>query len=578
MPTEIDRQTSADSAAPQPTFSYDAESVVFDALISEHTEESDRVQARRDARRHEVDVQKMRLNNELLPDETIIPDRTIDQTVRAERPALIRYLEGSTTVLSFLNRRVMAANYEALNNWTTSLFRAPGWKMAHLKMIDSRAVHGGAAFERIYSASAPGRAVLEYIRREDLIMPRNTRDIQSCARLARRYELTKEGFRSLAREVGFDSALVSKILMDNATKTELLRVYKWFIRDDSSKLYVAWAADKSLGLSSYLKDPVPHMSGILNLTTDPLGARTIAAAPSTKIPIYYFPYDVQEDETLLEVPGRAKLDLPTQEAITALFSSFVNGSQRASGFYPYLEPSPTGDPVQTPPILKQGHVVQGKIGVFQPTWPSTQMLSGVQALRVAKAQETGRTDFASMSRQDTAKTATELNFASKEAELLSSTSVSVLSECYLQLYLDWWEVIKSHINAGQITPPDSFAQLGIDINDPDLFAVMSADAQVIKRSQIEERMLKYYSLTIGTPMQEPMFQDIISMIFPENIARWRQEAAKNDIKTQTLQQMAATLQQLPPELVAALPPQLQQAFAQILTNIDALFNTKPAAK
>lgn len=574
MNTEIDRQSMADSQDAAPTFSYEAESVIFDSLIADHEEEMRRVEARRDARRHDVDVRQMRAKSELLPDETVIPDHTIDQTIRSERPAMIRFLEGSTTVLTFMNRRVMAANYEPLDNWTTMLFRPPGWKLVQHKLIDGRALHGGGALERVYSKAAPGRAVSEYIRREDLILPRNTRDIQSCARVARRYELTKEGFRSLARANGFDPAAVLRILADNSTKTELLRIYKWFIRDEQSRLNVAWAADKCLGLSTYLKPPMPHMSGVLTVQRDLQNNPIVSAAQSTKIPIYYFPYDIQEDETLLEVPGRAKLDLPTQEAITALFSSFVNGSSRAAGFYAYRKPSPTGDPQTTVPILKHGHVVEGEIGTFQPTWPSTQMLSGVQALRVAKAQETGRTDFASMSRQDTAKTATELNFASKEAELLSSTSVSVLSECYLQYYLDWWEVIKSHINAGQITPPESFAQLGIDINDPDLFAVMSADAQVIKRSQIEERMLKYYSLTIGTPMQEPMFQDIMAMIFPDRIARWRQESAKNDVKTQTLQMTMQALQNMPAELVASLPPQLQQAFMQIITNINELFNSK----
>ena len=573
MNSEFDRQTAADSADAKPIFAFDEESKTFDALIADHVAETNRVAARRDARRHEVDIDALRKSGQILADETIIPDHTIDQTVRGERPALIRYIEGTTTVLSFMNRRVMAMNYEALDNWTTSLFRPPGWKEVQFKMIDARALHGGAALERVYSAAAPGKAVAEYIRREDLIIPPNTRNIQSCARFARRYELTKEGFRSLARKTGFDPAKVAQILRDNETRTELLSIYKWFIRDDQSRIFVAWAADKCLGLTSYLKDPQPHLSGVIEAgQPDPLtNTPTFTPAQSTTFPVYYFPYDIQEDETLLEVPGRAKLDLPTQEAITALISAFVNGSVRAAGLYSVRKPSPTGDPPKAEATLKHGHITEGDIAPFQMAWPSTQLLSGVQALRVAKAQETGRTDFASMSRQDTAKTATELNFASKEAELLSSTSVALLSESYLTFYLDWWEVIKSHINAGQLTPPDSFAQLGIDINDPDLFAVMAADAQVIKRAQTEEKLLKYYSLVIGTPMQEPMFQDILSMIFPDRIARWRQEGAKNDVKTQTLQQTAAAISQIPAELCVQLPPELQQTLGQIINNVSKLF-------
>jgi hypothetical protein len=573
MNSDIDRQTAADSADAKPIFAFDEESKTFDALIADHVAETNRVAARRDARRHEIDIDSLRESGKILADETIIPDHTIDQTVRGERPALIRYIEGTTTVLSFMNRRVLAMNYEALDNWTTSLFRPPGWKEVQFKMIDARALHGGAALERVYSAAAPGKAVAEYIRREDLIIPPNTRNIQSCARFARRYELTKEGFRSLARKTGFDPAKVAQILRDNETRTELLSIYKWFIRDDQSRIFVAWAADKCLGLTSYLKDPQPHLSGVIEAgQPDPItGTPTFTPAQSTTFPVYYFPYDIQEDETLLEVPGRAKLDLPTQEAITALISAFVNGSVRAAGLYAVRKPSPTGDPPKAEATLNHGHITEGDIAPFQMAWPSTQLLSGVQALRVAKAQETGRTDFASMSRQDTAKTATELNFASKEAELLSSTSVALLSESYLTFYLDWWEVIKSHINAGQLTPPDSFAQLGIDINDPDLFAVMAADAQVIKRAQTEEKLLKYYSLVIGTPMQEPMFQDILSMIFPDRIARWRQEGAKNDVKTQTLQQTAAAISQIPADLYVQLPPELQQTLGQIINNVSKLF-------
>lgn len=574
--------TQQDSLRPQIPFAYDEESKVLTQLTQDHAHEVERVRLRREVRRHRVNVQELRDSNKIRQDETVIPDRTIDRNIRAERPPTVRYVETSTTVLSFFDLAHRDANFEALDNWTTALFRQPGWKKDIIKMVDSRALHGAGYLELIYDKSKPGRAVYEYVRREDLIIPKGTRDIQTAARVGRVYELTKQGLLKLSQTVKFDRSLLQPILEHYAQKTEAIKVVKWFMRDDNNNLYVAWRTYDGDILQSWLKDPAPFVSGILEIAPAPptlLGQPAVPQIinkPSTKLRIYTFLYDLQEDEEILDIPGRAALDEPTQEALTSSVSATVNATVRASGFYVHEKPDGTGNYSSKEGVeIAHNKLVRGNLDLFQPAFPNAIALSVAQMLRVTKAQETGNVDFAAMERQDTAKTATELRFAQQEAETLSSTSISILSDSFLEMYLDWWEIIKSHVNVGDIQVPPSFQELNIDINSPTLTATMAADARVVKQAQEVEKLLRHYPMTVGTPYQEVVFMEIMRTLFPDKVARWVTEAQKNDAKVQLLQKTLQMFESLPPQLAANLPPQLQSAIAEIGTGISQLFNAKP---
>ena len=116
-------------------------------------------------------------------------------------------------------------------------------------------------FEVIFDESTPAKFSFEYVRRDHLIIPRDTKDIQACFRLARIYEVTKHQLSLLASAFGFDPSAVAKIKEHYRTKTEFIKIYKYFLRDDNNYVYNAWFADPDIGVDTYLREPMPHFLG-----------------------------------------------------------------------------------------------------------------------------------------------------------------------------------------------------------------------------------------------------------------------------------------------------------------------------
>lgn len=576
LPTTANIQQ--DVRAPETPFKFDDENCTFKALITAHQAEIDKCTLRREYRKHRVNVKEKRERKELLADETIIPDRTIDQNIRSEKVPYIRYIEQTATVLAFHDPAAPTLNFEGLSDWTTMLFRHGHWKLPWFKLIDTILTHGGGSVELIFNDKAPGKAVVEFIRRENLILPQRARSIDSCLRIGREYELTKHQFSTLARELSFNDKVTAKINDIYKNRDEFIKIYKLYGRDKSGIVYNFWLAPENIGADDYLRAPTVHFSGELSSAEpDPLTGlpQPPNPIPATKYPIYFFPYHVEEDETLLEIQGRAALDLHCQEARTSLLSATVNGATRASRFYPTRKLSAPGDTPSNDSlfVLKHGHVFEGEFDIFQPNWPNTIALSIDQALATRKAQEIGQTDFAAMNRQDTAKTATELVQAQQTAESLNSVNISLFAEICLELYLDWWNIILSQALAGAVPIPPELADPAV-LSSPSLTATMAADAQVVKRAQRAQQYAQYFPAVANSPYALPFLESMLKELFPQEFAQWKQAADAANQTTQLLGQAGEALMNVPAE---AIPVEQHEQYKQLLNGIQAATGASPAA-
>lgn len=577
--------TPADVVAPQTPFKFEDEQQILQTLETARNEEQTKTTKRREFRRHRVNVQKLRDDKLLSADQTIIPDRTIEQNIKAEKVAYNDFMNKSPHILAFNDYMYPTANFDVLNTFATNLFRYPGWKKPWRKAIDARLVHGGVAMELVPAPSTPGLAKVEYIRREDLLIPAKTRDINSCMRVGRRYQWTKQQFKTFAQEFGFDELSAKKVEEHYKASGDFITVVKWFAKENGV-VHIAWFADIAVGLTSYLKSPEPLKIGLMDvapLTPEQLIAEQLGAQPGppqfvhrpvSKYTIYLLTYQEEEDEEYLETQGRVALDIHTQEAITAVLSATVNGATRAAQLYPTVEGVP-GDGIKTDSshVLKPDCVYTGKYSLFQPPWPNAIALSIVQALSTRNAQASGQTDFASMSREDSAKRATELTLAKQEADELSSLGMSLWSEAQLDLYLDWWEIIKSGIVTKAVQIPEDLSNSGIDLASKSLRATMAADSYVVKKAETTQRRVQFYSLVQGTKFQEPYFETMITELFPEDVDKWKQSIAQSDMELQVLMLAFQLLQQTPPSQVS---PENQQVFANLLTQMQQIIAAKTA--
>lgn len=567
----VSTQFPADTKAPEIPFDFDKESEVFRALCNDHVDEVTATRTRRDLRANRKNVDQLRREGKLLPDETVIPDRSIEQNCLTEISPYIAYTEQPNEILSFHDPANPGFDFYLHSKWVTSLLRDENWQQPWQLMEDCMILHGAGFFEVIFDESAPSKSTFEYIRREHFIIPRDTKDIQGCHRLARQYEITKHQLKLLAAQFGFDPIIVKKIEEHYKSKNTFIPIFKYFLRDENNTVYNAWLAEKDLGAENWLRAPEQHFSGDYDTQVDPITGQSIPApAPTSTLPFVSFPYRTQEDESILLIQGQAALTVHVQEAMQSLLSATVNAAFRASGTYASAEPGP-GEPPQNKELypLKTGYVHHGKLTFHNLPWPNPVALSIAQYLGVKNASQLGQTDFAAMSRQDTAKRATEIVAAKEEADKLKTSRLALFASRCLTAYRMRWKIILKQIELGGIQPPES-----LDVTplfSSTLVLAMAADVQVVKREQQKQKLIDFWPIVQATPLAPVYFEAMLQSTFPEEWPVWKQ--AMNQIQQAQQNQQAPILQQLTAALVDAfpnLPPEKQPQVQELLNQVGPM--------
>lgn len=574
----------ADTTAGSPTFEYSHEKKVFQTVAGDHEAEVTAVARRRWVRKNRISLKEARDKGQILSDEMVIPDRTVDSNIRIEKSPYAKYIEGSTTVLSFEDPSYPQQNLQPLAVWHAGISRVGSWKLPHFFAHDALLLHGAAYMEVVYDQNAPSHSVREYIRREDLIFPKGTRNFQACGRVYRRYETTKANLNALSKQFQFDTVQLEKIKTAVKSSTEAIQIYKAFMRNDDGVLYIAWMADEKFACSDYLKKPTLAQLGLFVESNG-----MAVPAPLTQIPIFVLPYHVEEDEEILDIQGRAALDIHVQDCLQSLWSGTTNGVTRASRFYPTRKLPLPGQEVprsSESPVLQHGVIFEGDIDTFQPAWPNSIAVLAAQSLSSKKAQEIGATDYAAGNRQDTRKTATELTMAKEQADDLSGPGISLYSMCMLEMELLGWRIVKSGILVEHLNnvPPEKRkfkypASVPIEvILSPSLNVSMAADMQVVRRAQRQSRFLEHWPIVANTPFAIPYLETFLQETFPEEFVLWKQAVGQADQRvtgmTELLKNTLQFLQQMPPE---ALPPEQHQPFAQLLNTIEQAANPQENA-
>lgn len=556
-------QYPADSKSPEIPFDFQKETDVFRALCDDFNDEVNAVRIRRELRANRKNVDQLRREGKLLPDETIIPDRTIEQNCQNEIAPYIAFTETPEEILSFSDPANPGFDYYQHSRWITSLLRDENWQQPWQKMEDCMILHGAGFFEVLFDDSAPSKSTFEYVRREHLIIPRDTRDLQGCHRLARKYEITKHQLKLLAAAFNFDPSIVAKIEDHYKTKNTFIPIFKYFLRDENNYVYNAWLAEHELGVQNWLRQPQAHFLGDLL----PSQQGPPLPKPTTIIPFVEFPYRTQEDEAILLVQGQAALTVHVQEAMQGVLTAIVNTSIRASGLYASVDPGP-GETPQNKELfaLKSGYVHHGKMNFTALPWPNPVALSIAQYLGVKNASQMGQTDFAANTRNDTAKRATEIVAAKEEADKLKTARLALFSTRCLSAYKIRFKIILSQLQIGGIDPPPN-----LDVTplfSPTISLAMAADVQVVKREQRKQKLVDFWPIIAPTPLAPVYFEAMLQTVFPDEWPIWKQAMQANQQAQQNnpLPAMAAAMA----DSIGDLPPDKQENFRQILNAVGPM--------
>ena len=508
----------------------------------------------RNSRKLDVNIEAERADGYLDEDEFLVPAHIIDTNIRREQSKYVAYVTGSRRSAIFTSITEPTAATGALERDFTDKSRYPGWQVPLFKVIDGMQLHGYSVAEVLFDTEKPGHFAVEAVNYEDFGFPADTRDIQACEMLVHRHYFTALQLRETE---DFNEDVVEMLLDDNPDgdsgtflhDESLYRIEKVMFKQDG-KVFVGWSCcDKC---DDWLREPRPLYLGRR------LGDTFV---DETEYPYVIFPYNIHEDSAIQNASGRAFLDRTAQETITSLMSSFVTAHRRASNFYFAKDnEDPNNTNVQTGVKFQPGALIDSNIKQFQLSPPDSSMLGAIQSLISQNAQEQSQINYAAMNRRDSRKTATEIQAASSEAQMLSSTQVSLFSIALKDVYEICFRIYQARVIAGVLRPT---ASLDLYLNHT--FSIKPAgDVDVIERAEKSQKMMQAWPVVSQTGLAPKFLQNMMRLMFPDEGEEYAEMLQTDDRKNTLLQQLLQVVNSLVVDQQTGQLSEEAQPFAQQL--------------
>ena len=228
------------------------------------------------------------------------------------------------------------------------------------------------------------------------------------------------------------------------------------------------------------------------------------------------------------------------------------------------------------------------ISFFTMPYPSPDMLRGIQALDTQNSSETNQIAYAVNNREDSRKTATEIQASQEQTSQVTTVTVTMFASFLQRVYQRVWDVIKTLANDNKI----AFLQItsGVDltgqpIKSNDLATINrryqirpAGDVDVIERQEKLQQRMQFWPVVQGIPgLSGEFLTDIIKTAFPDDAERYIMAMQQGSIKNNVIQGLSTMLQAAVTkpdgsgleDHFKGMEPQLQQMQAQVQQALQA---------
>ena len=547
----------------------------------------------RQLRFFDVDPQALRDAKEIGEEETIVNVRTINSNIEREQPSFINFLRNSRRIVTFSRKEGKEKlNTELLEEDFTRGMTYSGWEIPFYQELDGSQLHGWDAIEVVFDDSKPFHIAHDHIGNDKLIFPQGSLDIQSHECIMREYSFTPNELSDLVKDFGFDKEqidLITSAVKDTARCDEPMSIYKVFFKYEKI-VYVSWVELKSC--SNFLKAPTQHYVGwdeeveeatpSLDGISPPTTTKTWQRKPLLEYPIFLLRYKLTEQKTIQATNGRAFLDRPKQEALTALWSGFINGATRASNVNASpKQQSGTGvAPKQLDTPFGSGHMWTEPVDFWSPPYPDESMIRAAQNLEVQNSQEVGQLNFAVQNRAGSRTTAKEISSAEVQNNLLNSVQLTLFSTHIRDIFSFDWQIVRSRALQGlvkllayvenQVIQPDGSATIEYSNDMTEIareYDVRAAgDVDVIQRGEMLEKYSSFWPLIQSTSIAPMFMSDMLKIAFPDVGDKYAAAIGQAQMDKELVAKMAQLLQQIAaanPAMLQSLTPEQQAQLQQL---------------
>ena len=570
MATGMNSNSLTVETPPEQTFglNYDYSQTRISALMQTWDFESINTDYRRRTRDIVVNVNDLRNQGHLKPDETLIPVRLINTNIEREKPPYVAFMTQSQRRAVFKAKDDIKLNTPLIEEEFTRVTSYLGWELSHYRCLDGSQTHGWDAVEIEFDPTLPSKHFVSHIGHDNLCFPLDARDIEDSEFILVRKYPTVSKLRQFVFRHGFNKDQVNKVIQksnisptpgqysdvpqDDSTRD----IYKVFFKSNGI-VYVAWYGGTVC--DAWLVEPKPLYMGvqvqkpqtieeIVNVpVVDPLTGMTISVPtpqprtelvwedePEVEYPVVLLFYSEGEQQKIADKKGRVYLDESKQEAAIGLTSAFVNTAQRSSNLqaFPDGPNDESGSPKQTGVILGNGTIWNRKMGFFNTPPPSPAILQGIERIAVQNSQEALQVDYTVKNRQDSRKTATEIQSAEADQALINGVQVTLFSIYLRKVYTKIWHIIQSQALQEKI----KFCQLvvGQELDGKPIFknntlllnnafeVFAAGDVDVVQRQQKLSMMMNMWPVVSQTPIAQMFLLDILKLAFPSDIDKYTQ--------------------------------------------------------
>ena len=499
---------------------------------------------RRELRRDNRDLPMMRARGEISPDENYIPQRVIDQQISQEKPSQIAFIEQPERVLIFKDLTDPEAPTESIERTFTDHARFPGWTIPWHRGFDAVDLHGGVCFEVKINPDKPGYFEIEYIRREDLIFATEATDIQANEYIARRYRYMPFEVEAFVKKYNFKPEAVAEVLKNLEEKRhQKIEIFKCYCKRDSV-VYIFWYSTQCQ--TSFLKDPEPYTLGLVDPNAaqqyldsvtmyQKLGAaaqagdQTAAIAtsltpppelptglPEENYPIFFMPYEVIEDDRLLASKGLAFRYKSDQEILTQLWTSLLNAAGRAANIYASYANNPNDQGGLKNEKLIPNTVMGREAKFWNFPFPSADLLATATQYGSQVAAKSSAVDYAVNARDDSRKTAREIEAAQQQASNQKGVNLSGQSLTVLHIYELCWKIFRNYALLGLIKT----ANVDRDTLLHKYSLAAAGDSDVMRREARKQVIRETMQYVVNTPVANAFMVYLIKTFFPEEAKAW----------------------------------------------------------
>ena len=558
----------------------------------------------RKIRRFLTNDERMRQTDRLQADEILVPVRIIDRNIAQKLPPKIAYLKSANRLAIFepqTNYNTPGAT-KVISEIESEFWRVmtyDGWEVPYIQAFDGAEMLGWSWLEVLYTPdpARAGNVSVNMVGRQDLIFDLGVNDIQDSKMIAKRVPITLVTLTELAKLFGFKKEdillLRGKIQAQSTNDIQddycdaLVHINRVFWKENG----VVWTSWFAEGIDHWLNEPHEFFNGVSvkeqipetnPLTFEVTMREEWKPRQERAYPFYPVLRRLTEDKRIAMQLGSVDIDYATQEAATAMFTSYVSQARRSA----LLLASPhadtydkSGAPKQLPLKLEDGQIWDRPMQFFSPEPPNAQMPTAINQLETLNAEQNQNVAWAVNNRQDSRKTATEVAAAEQQNTKFSASDTFMLSLCLRPVWAAAWSIIQSQALQGEITfCPIEGVGNNIELIARDYRLKAAGDTDYVERQQTLQNMMQDWGVVQNTPIAGMFLSDYLKLRYPD-----RGEIYSKSIETgnQREQQLAQLLQVAVVEDDGTLKPEFrpyQQQLEQLLNGSNSTQNVaQPAA-